>query len=140
MKAKNYLSELKKLDRLIENKLFERDQWLAIATNTTQHLTADRVQTSRKIDKLGDAVCDYVKVEAEIDAAIDKLVDRRREIIATIETLNVDHYDLLHKVYVQYWTLQDVADAQDKTYSSITTMHGRALKCVQAILDKRENG
>ena len=33
MKAKDYLKQLQKLDKLIENKLAERDQWKDIATN-----------------------------------------------------------------------------------------------------------
>lgn len=137
MKAKEYLLQLKKLDKLIENKLAEKEQWKAMATSSTQQLSADRVQTSGNPQKIADAVCKIVEIEAEIDAFVDKLIDTKREVISTLERLNPTEYDLLHKVYVQYFTFEQVAEKKDKSYSWVTTVHGRALKNIQRILDER---
>lgn len=137
MKAKEYLLQLKKLDKLIENKLAEKEQWKAMATSSTQQLSADRVQTSGNPQKMADAVCKIVEIEAEIDAFVDKLIDTKREVISTLERLNPTEYDLLHKVYVQYFTFEQVAEKKDKSYSWVTTVHGRALKNIQRILDER---
>lgn len=138
VKAKDYLKQLQKLDRLIENKLAEKDQWKAMATYTTQQMTIDRVQVSGNPQKMADAVYKIIEIEAEIDACIDKLVDTKREVIGTLERLNPTEYDLLHKVYVQYMTFDDVALKKGKSYSWVTTVHGRALKNVQDILDERK--
>ena len=138
MKAKEYLKQLQKLDKLIENKLAEKEQWRAIATGTTQQMTPDRVQSSPNPQKMADAVCRIIEIESEIDAYIDKLVDTKREVISTIERLNPTEYDLLHKVYVQYFTFDDVAIKNDKSYSWVTTVHGKALKNVQRMLDERD--
>ena len=138
MKAKEYLEQLRKLDKLIENKLAEKERWQCIATTTTAQLSGERVQSSGNQQKMADAVCRYIELESEINACIDRFVDQRQEIIATIEMLDVEAYDLLHKMYVQYLTLQDAADAMDKSYSWVATMHGTALKRVQRILDERE--
>lgn len=140
VKAKDYLKQLQKLDRLIENKLAEKEQWKTMATNTTQQMTADRVQTSSNPQRMADAVYKIIEIEAEIDAYIDKLVDTKREVIGTLERLNPTEYDLLHKVYVQYMTFDDVAFKKGKSYSWVTTVHGRALRNVQDILDEREKG
>jgi DNA-directed RNA polymerase specialized sigma24 family protein len=137
LKAKDYLRQLKMLDRLIENKLAEKEQWKAMATSTTQQLTADRVQTSGNPQKMADAVCKIIEIEAEIDACIDNLVDTKRDVIKTLERLNPTEYDLLHKVYVQFLTFEEVADKKGKSYSWVTTVHGRALKNVQRLLDGR---
>lgn len=137
MKAKDYLRQLKMLDRLIENKLAEKEQWKAMATSTTQQLSADRVQTSGNPQKMADAVCKIIEIEAEIDACIDSLVDTKRDVIKTLERLNPTEYDLLHKVYVQFLTFEEVADKKGKSYSWVTTVHGRALKNVQRLLDGR---
>lgn len=137
MKAKEYLLQLKKLDKLIENKLAEKEQWKAMATSSTQQLSADRVQTSGNPQKLADAVCKIVEIEAEIDAFVDRLIDTKREVISTLERLNPTEYDLLHKVYVQYFTFEQVAEKHGKSYSWVTTVHGRALKNIQLILDER---
>jgi len=125
------------LDRLIENKLAEKEQWKAMATSTTQQLTDDRVQTSGNPQKMADAVCKIIEIEAEIDAFVDKLIDTKRDVISTLERLNPTEYDLLHKVYVQFFTFEEVADKKGKSYSWVTTVHGRALKNVQRILDGR---
>ena len=109
-----------------------------MATYTTQQMTADRVQTSGNPQKMADAVYKIIEIEAEIDACIDKLVDTKREVIGTLERLNPTEYDLLHKVYVQYMTFDEVALKKGKSYSWVTTVHGRALKNVQDILDERE--
>lgn len=138
MKAKEYLRQLEKLDKLIENKLAEKEQWKAIATSTTQQLTPDKVQSTSNPHKMADAIHKIIEIEAEIDAYIDRLVDTKREVISTIERLNPTEYDLLHKVYVQYFTFEEVAMRKDKSYSWVTTVHGRALKNLQGYLDERE--
>ena len=138
MKAKEYLRQLQKLDRLIENKLAEKEQWKAMATSTTQQLSADRVQTSGNPQKMADAICKMIEIEGEIDACIDNLINTKREVISTIERLNPIEYDLLHKMYVQYFTLDDIAIKNNKSYSWATTIHGIAMKKVQRMLDERE--
>ena len=137
MKAKEFLSQLEKLDRLIENKLIEKEQWKSIATGTTAKFGSERVQSSGSQQKMADAVCKYVDLEAEINADIDKLVDTRKNIIETIEMLEAEKYDLLHKVYVQGFTLDEVAAMYGNSYSWATTLHGRALKDVEKILEER---
>ena len=135
MKAKAFLLQLDKLNKLIENKLIEKQQWKSIAMGTGQGTDSERVQSSGNPQKMADAIARYVDIEKEIDAAIDKFVDTRNHIISVIEQLPVTEYDILHKVYVQGIELADVAAASGKSYSWVTSKHGRALKAVQDILD-----
>lgn len=135
MEAKEFLGRIKKLDRMIENKGIERQQWLAIALGTTGQLGGERVQSSGNQQKMADAVNHYVDIERELDECIDKLVDARREVISVIEQLDATEYDLLHKIYVQYYTLTAAADVYDRTYGWAAHIHKRALKKVQTILD-----
>ena len=137
MNAKDFLRQIKKLDRLIENKLIEIQRWKDIANNTTANLSGERVQSSGNPQKIADAIGRYIDLEREINQDIDKLVDTKKDVIGVIEQLNATEYDIIHKIYVQYLTLEDVADAYDRTYSWATTIHGRALKHVQNILNKR---
>ena len=137
MRAQEYLRQIRKLDRIIQNKMIEQAQWRLMATGTTSRMTEDKIQTSKNYQKMADAMDRYIDLEREIDATIDKLVDVKNEILHTIERLDVVEYDMLHKIYVQYLTLYDVADDYDKSYSWATTIHGIALKNVQKILDER---
>ena len=151
-KAKDFLLQVEKLDRLIENKLIERQQWQSIAMGVTsggesvlvkvngktELQNMEKVQSSGNPHKMEDAIIKYIEIEAEIDRYIDILIDTRKDVIDTIEMLPVQEYDLLHKVYIQHITLADVAGAYNTTYSNVTTVHGRALKNVQKILDERK--
>ena len=148
MKAKEFLEQVRKLNVLIENKLAEIAQWKAIATSATAGGTdvvingkihqMDKVQSSGSQQKMADAVIHYVDLEAEINADIDKLIDAKKDVLKVIEQLEAEKYDLLHKVYVQGFTLDEVALKYGFSYSWATTLHGKALKDVQNILDERE--
>lgn len=140
MTAKDYLQQVQKLDKIIENKLVEADQWKSMAESITQHLSGDRVQSSGNQQKMEDAVIRYIELDHEITRIIDRLADIKMEVIATIERLPAAEYDLLHKVYIQGVSMADYADKTNQPYTNVTTTHGRALKKVQAYLDGKEKG
>lgn len=136
--ALSFLNQVKKLDRLIENKLIEIEQWKSMATDITARMGGDRVKSSGSQTKMADAVERYVDLEAEINRDIDRLVDTKKDVVAVIEQLQAQEYDILHKIYVQYLTFYEVADILQISYSAVTTAHGRALKNVQHILNARK--
>jgi hypothetical protein len=132
-----YLEQVERIDIAIKNKLVERQQWLEIALGITANMDGERVQSSGAKDKMSDAVAKCVDMEAEIDSLIDKLVDTKREVIHIIEQVNSTvEYNLLHMRYIQYKSLQDIADYYGKDYGWATTTHGRAIKSVQAIMEQ----
>lgn len=137
--AKQFLKGIKKLDNMIENKLAERDKWRELALSTTAKLSEDKVQTSGNKQKMAVAVENYIDIEAEVDRIIDRLVAEKQNVISVIEQLNAVEYDILHKIYVQGANFYDIASKYGRTYSWATTMHGRALKHVQNILDKQNS-
>lgn len=138
MNAKEFLQQVRKLDKLIENKLAEAQRWKEIANNTTVNMSGERVQSSGSHDTIANAICTYIDLDREITRCIDELIDKKKDIISVIEQLSATQYDLLHKLYVQNYTLQDVASMYQRDYGWATTTHGRALKHVQIILNKRE--
>lgn len=137
MNARNFLKQPKKLDKMIENKIVEKEQWKSIASGTTTPMNGERVQSSGSQQKMADAVARYLDIETEINGIIDRLIDTKKDVIRVIEHLNVYEYDLLHKVYIQFFTLQEVADLYDRSISWAKTVHKRGLKNVQRILDER---
>lgn len=137
MKAKEFLQQIRKLDKLIENKMIERQYWKNLAVSISSNQSSENVQSSKNHDKMAAAVGKYVDIEREIDGCIDVLYETKKDILNVIEQLETTEYDILHKVYVQYMDLNDVAIKLDKSYSWVTSMHGKALKDVQKILDER---
>lgn len=136
--AKEYLKEVEKLDIRIKNKLIEQQQWREVALGITANMDGERVQSSGAKSKMADAVIKCVDTGEEIDSLIDILVDTKKDVIQTIEALDsATEYNVLHMRYIQYKSLQEIADHYGRDYGWATTTHGRALKSVQEILDGR---
>lgn len=139
MKAQDFLRQVRKLDLQITNKLIEQRQWRDIALGITANMEGERVQSSGGKSKMADAVGKCVDIEAEIDGLIDKLIDTKKEVVQAIERLDSPtEYDVLHRRYIQFLSLQEIADHYRKDYGWATTTHGRALKNLQALLDKNK--
>lgn len=136
--AKCYLRQVERLDVQIQNKLIERQQWRDIALGITASVGGERVQASSSQQKMADAVEKCVDMETEINALVDSLIETKKDVIATIEQLeNPTEYDILHKRYIQFLSLQEIADRYGREYTTITTTHGRALKNVQSIINQK---
>lgn len=139
MESKEFLKQVEKLDLRIRNKLIEQQQWRDIALGITANMDGERVQSSGGKSKMADAVERCVDMEAEIDGLIDELVDTKKKVIETIEMLDsATEYNVLHMRYIQFKSLQEIADHYGRDYGWATTTHGRALKNVQDMLDKEE--
>lgn len=131
MRAEEYLQQIKKLEVMIKNKTAEKKRWVSIAESCGNYTDSERVQTTGNPHKVSDAIATYIDLETEIN----RLKAERNEIIKTIESLPTLEYDVLHKIYVQDWSLTEIADIYDKSYSWATKVKSRALSLVQAILD-----
>ena len=138
MKAREFLRQVYKLDCMVANKLAEKRRWQEIAAGASPQGTSERVRSSGNPQRMADAIGRYIDIEREIDECVDRLVDAKREVLGVIEQLNATEYDVLHKMYVQFLTLDEVAARKNKSYSWVTTVHGRALQDVQKILDGRD--
>ena len=101
------------------------------------NMVGDRVQSTPNHHKMADAIGMYIDLEREINQDIDCLVNTKKEVISVIEQLNATEYDVLHKIYVQFLTFDEVAIDCHRTTTWATTVHGRALKHVQSILDRK---
>lgn len=138
MEVKEFLNQVKKLDLQIKNKLIEKQQWYEMALGITSNMDGERVQSSGSQSKMADAITKCVDMEAEIDRLVDRLIDTKREVIQTIEQLeSPTQYNVLHLIYIQGKTLQEVADEYVMSYDWAATTHGRALKNVDIIRTKK---
>lgn len=138
MEAREYLEKVLKIDRLIENKMIEAAQWQTIAEGTSVNGSGERVQTSSSHHKMEDAVIRIVEIKNEINEIVLKNMDYKQEVISTIEMLEPNYYDVLHKIYIQGMDLNQVSIAYNTTIRSVTRKKGKALKQVQMILNERE--
>ena len=146
--AQAYLNQLQEIDGDIQNMLAEVERWRLIAYHITAsnqtvkvngiEYAMDRVQSSGSQQKMADAVCKYIDIEDDIKRELSILAEKRKEITGTIRMLPYNKRNVLHKRYVQDMSFDEIALVCDKSRSWVTSIHGRALQDVQAILDERE--
>ena len=138
MDAKHFLKQVEMLDTKIKNKLIEQQQWRDIALGITANMDGERVSSSGSKSKMADAIDKCVDMETEINNLIDELIGTKKKVVQAIERLdNPTEYNILHLRYIQFYSLQEIADQYDKDYTWVTTCHGRALKGVQNILEAK---
>lgn len=136
--AQMYLEQVAKLNAMIENKTAEIAQWRCVALCVTSHSDGgDRVQSSGNQQKMADAIERVIDLEREIAALVDGLINTKLEIVSTIERLNAVEYDVLHKRYIQELSFDEIAATKGKSKTWATTVHGRAMQSLNAILREK---
>lgn len=135
MKAKEYLMQVVRADRMIDNKLHEIEELRRMAISVTSVLKDDVVSGSGTGDKVGTMVSKIIDMEYELDREIDKLVDLKREVMSVIDQLEPTKCEILYKRYLQNKTWEKIAVETGFSYVWVCKLHGRALQDVERILD-----
>ncbi len=138
MNARELLERIEKIGSLIKNKIIEKKLFKESISCTASSFGGEKVQSSRNLHKMEDSIVKYLDFELDIDSSIEQLIEERKEIISLIEQLPKSYYDVLHMLYVQGLSFKEIAFECNKSESWATTVHGRALKALQKILDERE--
>lgn len=84
---RDYLCGYKSLDARIDRLQMEKERWEARATCVSPAYS-DMPRGGEGADKLQDAVIHIIDLEREITTDIDRLVDMRRKIEASIQTVS----------------------------------------------------
>lgn len=136
--VKEYLHRIQKLDRMIEYKLQEVERWKAMCEypNAPTYGT-ERVQTSGS-NKMPSVLANYITIKGRIETEVEKLAADRQGIINTIEGLPLLEYEVIYEKYVNLNDFYQISDQMGKSYSWVTSVHGRALKSMQKILQDKE--
>lgn len=129
MTTKEYLSQVDRLSKLIENKLAERLQINCIAKSVTAQPKDVNVQTSSDKDKLGSAVAKLVDLQKEIDMLVGEYIERRSVIINQIDRMeSTDIYNILSKRYVACKDWSTISFELNCTFRNTMKLHKKALK------------
>jgi DNA-directed RNA polymerase specialized sigma24 family protein len=134
MEALEYLGRVKKIDAMIINKYRDYRRWVEIAEGMGGVAVTERVQTSRNLQQIPNAIGRYVYIEREIDA----LKAERLAIIATLERLPHAEYKILYMLFVEDYLLKELPSHFHMSYEWVKVRKNRALDLLQNILD--DNG
>ncbi len=129
MTTKEYLSQIERFDRIIENKLAEMYQLKTMAYSVSGLNSNEKVQTSFEQDKIGNAVAKIIDLESEINALVNNTLDRKIHIINQIDSIkNVNMYHVLSSRYVNRKSFDDIAAEMNYSRMQINRIHGKALQ------------
>ena len=136
MRAKAYLIDIGKLDRKIENKQMEIEHLRGLLESVTPRLKEINVQSSLDGDKMGDTIAKIIELQEQINAEIDKFVDRKLEAMRLINQLGDDDcINILIRRYINYEEWEDIAQALHFSRQWVDKKHGLALLEFQKIID-----
>ena len=127
MTAKEYLRSIKYLDSAINAKQAELDR-LKRDMCSIKGVTYDGDKVQGGITDSMKIVDKIIELNNVINAEIDRLVDLKAEAHNKIEKVcNRKFISLLTDIYINGYTLEQVAEKADKTYMTICRWHGQAL-------------
>lgn len=128
MTTKQYLNQIDRINRMINNKLAEIYQLKTMVCSISVSANEDKVQSSSDKDKLGSAVAKIVDLENEINKAIDVYVDKKERIVSQIDSIkDIMEYQVLFSRYIEYKTFEQIAEDNDYSVRQILRIHGNAL-------------
>ena len=129
MDTKQYLQQISRLDRMINNKLSEISQLRELAMSVSAVKNEERVKTTPNFDKIGTAYCKIEEMEEKLDKLIDEYVDKKNLIISQIDGIeNETYYEILFARYIEKKTFEKIADEMTYSFRNVTRLHGRALQ------------
>ena len=106
MKTQDYLKQIERLDRKIQNKFSEIAQLKTMSTSITVAQKDVNVQTSSDKDRMGSAVAKIVDLETEANEMICEYIQKRAMIIQQIDT--IPETNMYHILFNRYVMMKDL--------------------------------
>ena len=138
MAAKEYLKQAFHIDRRINDKLEQISSMRDLATKATSVITGMPGSATHDPHSMQEVIAKIIDDEEEVNAAIDRLVDLKREIRHTIEQVpNENEKMLLEQRYLSFKSWERVAEDMHFSLRWVHILHSRALKSVDKILSAK---
>nr|DAF43136.1 MAG TPA: Protein of unknown function (DUF1492) [Siphoviridae sp. ctLeh52]DAH31220.1 MAG TPA: Protein of unknown function (DUF1492) [Bacteriophage sp.] len=129
MTTKEYLGQISRLNRMINNKLTEIAQLKDMAASISAPQSGERVQTTPNFDKIGTRYAKIDEMERKIDGMVDELVDKKEKIIQQIDSMEDENtYNILFARYIEKKTFEVIATEMKYSWRQVVRLHGTALK------------
>ena len=129
MTTKEYLGQISRLNRMINNKLTEIAQLKDMAASISAPQSGERVQTTPNFHKIGTKYAKIDEMERKIDGMVDELVDKKEKIIQQIDSMEDENtYNILFARYIEKKTFEVIATEMKYSWRQVVRLHGTALK------------
>lgn len=122
-----YLNQYKYLDKEIDRKIKELEQWRSKIYNVTGTLT-DMPRSGNRSNVIENGIVTIDEIERNINKDIDKLVDLRREIEGKIDKVkDLQLKELLKCRYLDDQTWEEIAFKNNYSWRNAYFLHEKAL-------------
>lgn len=129
MTTKQYLSQIGRYERMIDDKLTELYRLRQIASSISISVSDDKIMSSGSQDKMGDAVAKIVDLEKSVEDTITKYTETRQKIIMQIDNMpDINVYSVLFNRYVANKSFEKIADSIGYSVRQTIRIHGIALQ------------
>ena len=128
MQTKEYLNQISRMNRMINNKLTEISQLREMACSISAIKNEERVQSTPNFDKMGSTYAKIDEMEHNLDKMIDDYVEKKNVIISQIDSMEDEvTYGILFSRYIEKKTFEVIATEMNYSFRQITRLHGKAL-------------
>ena len=136
MNVQEWLEQVKKLDELINAKLAERQRLIEIATDISAKPIDGMPHSNTGVvsQKMQNAVINLIELEHQIDKLIDKYVDHKQEVVKVLEKLPVKEYAVMHRYYIRYMTLEQVAEDMGYSVRQVLRIKKNSLQNLENVI------
>lgn len=129
MNVKQYLKQAYRLNELINSDLAELQNLRSLSISISSDMSKERVQSTKRPDKIGSIVAKIVDLENEINAEINQFVDLKKEIRDKINLLTNRNQQLVLRLrYIEFLTWEQVAKRMTYSMKQVFRIHGEAIK------------
>ena len=136
--AGEYLEQAFMIDRLIKAKVTQIQELRDMCESLGGIRTDTKVQTSLKLDPLGDAVTSMMDSILYEEKEIARLIDVKKEIAAVISSVERDDYRLiLYERYVNMKKWEEIAVDSGYSERHVKRLHGMALKKICPFMSRK---
>ena len=135
MTTKDYLNQISRLNRMINNKLTEITQLRELSCSISAIGNEEKVISSSDPDKIGATYAKIDEMERNLDKMIDEYIEKKNLIIGQIDGIeNEDCYNqvFLFNIFI-YHLIKMIDEYIEMKYSwrQIIRLHGKALKAFE---------
>lgn len=139
MTAKEYLNQARLLDQRINAKLDRVTRLRALTERVTAAMDVEVVSRTRNVTSLQDQIARLMDEEESLNAAIDRLVDLKKEVSEVLTLIHdTDCQLVLELRYLCFREWEEIAEVMHFHVRTVYKVHGRALQKLAEVLDSAE--
>lgn len=137
MTVQEWLEYVRKLDRLIDAKLAERDRLVAMSTDISAKMPDGMPYNftgtvSRKTEEI---VVSLIMLAEDINKLVDRYIDYKADVIRELEKLPEKEHAVLHRRYIRYMTWEQIAEDLGYSTMQVWRIKKNAFKNLEDVIE-----